>query len=67
MPLWRGRRHRGGDGGGGGGGGDGGGIIVPGPGCQGWCCQLVHAGVVASQWGRCRHASRIVTPSWWFG
>ena len=33
----------------GGGGGDGGGsIIVPGLGCQGWCCQLVYAGIVVS-------------------
>ena len=35
------------------GGGGGGGIVVPGPGCQGWCRQLVHAGVVAGSSSPC--------------
>ena len=35
------------------GGGGGGGIVVPGPGCQGLCRQLVHAGVVAGSSSPC--------------
>ena len=34
-------------------GGGGGGIVVPGPGCQRWCLQLVHAGVAAGSSSSC--------------